>query len=345
MPIHIPDGYLSPVTCGTMYAASAPFWYVAVQRVRKVLTYRTVPALALFSAFTFILMMFNIPLPGGTTGHAVGGTLVAIVLGPWAAILSLSVVLAIQALLFGDGGLLSLGANCFNMAIVLPVVGYFIYKVIGANSDVNSTRRLIGAVAGSYLGIIAAALVTGLELGIQPLLFHTADGTPLYSPYGLNVAIPAMAIGHLAVAGPAEAIVTGLVFFYLQKSHSALLSREASQKSEGKLWFVWAGALVVLAFATPIGLLASGTAWAEWGANELKEILGYVPQGLASMSDLWHAPLPDYSVPGTGDIVGYIISALVGIAVVGLLLWLLGRWISSKNKIKKNSSSEGVTGA
>ena len=193
--------------------------------------------------------------------------------------ISVSIVLAIQALLFGDGGLTSFGANCFNMAVVLPMVGYFIYKVISGNSDVSSTRRLVGAIVGSYLGIIAASLVAGLELGIQPLLFHAADGTPLYAPYGLNVAIPAMAIGHLAIAGPVEAIVTGLIFFYLQKSHSTLLNREATQKSEGKLWFVWAGALVVLAFATPLGLLAAGTAWAEWGADELKEILGYVPQG------------------------------------------------------------------
>ena len=339
--MHIPDGYLSPATCGAMYVVSAPFWYVAVQRVRKVLTHRTVPAMALFSAFIFILMMFNVPLPGGTTGHAEGGTLVAIVLGPWAAVLSISVVLAIQAVLFGDGGLTSLGANCFNMAVVLPVVGYFIYRVISGNSDVNSTRRLVGAIVGSYLGIIAASLVTGLELGIQPLLFHTADGTPLYAPYGLNVAIPAMTIGHLVIAGPVEAIVTGLVFFYLQKSHSALLSREASQKSEGKLWFVWAGALVVLAFATPLGLLASDTAWGEWGAVELKKALGYIPQGMTALSNLWHAPLPDYSVQGMGDVVGYIISALVGIAVIGFLLWLLGRWISRKNEIKKNRSSMG----
>jgi cobalt/nickel transport system permease protein len=326
-----------------MYVVSAPFWYVAVQRVRKVLTHRTVPALALFSAFTFILMMFNIPLPGGTTGHAVGGTLVAIILGPWAAVLSVSVVLAIQALLFGDGGLTTFGANCFNMAVVLPMVGYFIYKVISGNSDINSARRLAGTIVGSYFGIIAAALVAGLELGLQPLLFHAADGTPLYAPYSLNIAIPAMAIGHLAIAGPAEAIVTGLVFFYLQKSHSAFLSRQASQKDEGKLWFVWAGALVVLAFATPLGLLASGTAWAEWGANELKEILGYIPQGLGRMSGIWHAPLPDYTIPTIGNIAGYILSALIGIAVVGFLLWMLGRWISRKKRIKQNPTSTGVS--
>jgi cobalt/nickel transport system permease protein len=327
-----------------MYVVSAPFWYAALQRVRKVLTHRTVPALALFSAFTFILMMFNIPLPGGTTGHAVGGTLVAIVLGPWAAVLSVSVVLAIQALLFGDGGLTTFGANCFNMAVVLPMVGYFIYKVISGNSDISSTRRLAGAIIGSYFGIIAAALVAGLELGLQPLLFHTLDGTPLYAPYGLNVAISAMAIGHLAVAGPVESIVTGLVFFYLQKSHSTLLCGEASRKREGKLWLVWAGALVVLAFATPLGLLAAGTAWGEWAADELQNLLGYIPRGLKSMSNLWHAPLPDYIVPGMGDIAGYIVSALLGIVLLCFLVWMLGRWITRRNKVKKKQSSTGVSG-
>jgi cobalt/nickel transport system permease protein len=98
--VHIPDGYLSPVVAGTMYVASAPFWVVAVHRVQKALTRRTVPALALFSAFVFVLMMFNVPLPGGTTGHAVGVTILAIVLGPWTAVFGVSVVLAIQALLF-----------------------------------------------------------------------------------------------------------------------------------------------------------------------------------------------------------------------------------------------------
>jgi cobalt/nickel transport system permease protein len=110
--VHIPDGYLSPVTCGVMYAASAvPFWAVAVKRVRKTLTARTVPVLALFSAFSFVLMMFNIPIPGGTTAHAVGATLLAIVLGPWPAVLGISTALGIQALFFGDGGLLTLLAR------------------------------------------------------------------------------------------------------------------------------------------------------------------------------------------------------------------------------------------
>ena len=330
--MHIPDGYLSPVTAGAMYVVSSPFWVVAVQRVRKALTRRTIPALALFSAFAFVLMMFNVPLPGGTTGHAVGGTLLAIVLGPWTAVIGVSVVLAIQALLFGDGGLLAFGANCFNMAVVLPWVGYFIYKVISGNSDIASKRRLVGAVAGSYIAIIVAAVVTGIELGVQPALFHAADGTPLYAPYGLEIAFPAMLIGHLAVAGPVEAIVTGLVFFYLQKSHSSLLAKTEEPQKEGKLWIVWSAALVVL---------AAGTAWGEWGVDELKEMLGYVPKGLEGMGDFWKASIPDYSIPGVGDIPGYILSALIGLVIVGVLVWLLARWISRKNISGQKPSARG----
>ena len=324
-----------------MYVVSAPFWVVAVQRVQKALTRRTVPALALFSAFAFIVMMFNIPLPGGTTGHAVGGTLLAIVLGPWTAVIGVSVVLAIQALLFGDGGLIAFGANCFNMAVVLPWVGYLVYKVISGNSDIASKRRLVGAIVGSYIAIVVASLVTGIELGVQPALFHAADGTPLYAPYGLQVALPTMAIGHLAIAGPVEAIVTGLVFFYLQTSHSSLLAKTEGPRKEGKLWIVWSVALVLLAFATPLGLLAAGTAWGEWGADELKNMLGYVPKGFESMTDFWKAPIPDYSVPGMGNVPGYILSALIGLVVVGVLVWLLARWISYKKISGQKPSTKG----
>jgi cobalt/nickel transport system permease protein len=310
--------------------------------VRRVLTQRTVPVLALFAAFIFVLMMFNIPLPGGTTGHAVGGTLLAIVLGPWAAVLGVSVVLGIQALFFGDGGLITFGANCFNMAIVLPLVGYFIYKVISANSEAMSPRRLAGAVAGSYLGIVAASFVTGIELGIQPVLFHAVDGTPLYAPYGLNVALPAMLIGHLVIAGPVEAIVTGGIFAYLQRTHSNLIKADAAPKKEGKIWLLW-GALGLAALATPLGLLASGTAWGEWGLDELEEMgLGFIPQGIEKFSGWWPAPLPDYGFPRMGAVIGYILSAFVGIILIAFLLWLLGRWLSRKISYKTEPPGKGT---
>jgi len=333
--MHIPDGYLSPATCGTLYAASAPFWYIAVNRVHKVLTNRTVPVLALFSAFSFVLMMFNVPLPGGTTGHAVGGTLLAIVLGPWAAVLGISVVLGIQALLFGDGGLLTFGANCFNMAIVLPLTGYFIYKVISSNSQSKSPRRFIGAIVGSYIGLAAAAFLTGIELGIQPALFHSADGTPLYAPYTISVALPAIMVGHLLIAGPVEAIVTGGVFVYLQRTNSSLIKSDYPGRKEGKLWILW-GALGLLVLATPLGLLASGTAWGEWGVEELRDRgLGFIPQGMDKLAGWWPAPLPDYGFSRMGAVIGYIFAAVVGIIVVVFLPWVFGRWLSHKTVTKQ----------
>jgi len=239
-------------------------------------------------------------------------------------VLGISVVLGIQALFFGDGGLITFGANCFNMAIVLPLVGYFIYKVISSNSEATSPRRLVGAVVGSYLALVSASLVAGIEFGIQPALFHTIDGTPLYAPYGLGVALPAMLIGHLLIAGPVEAIVTGGIFAYLQRSHSSLIRADAPLKKEGKIWLLW-GALGVVAVATPIGLLASGTAWGEWGAGELKDLgLNFIPQGIEKLAGWWPAPLPDYGFPRMGAVIGYLLSAFIGIALVGGLLWIFG---------------------
>jgi cobalt/nickel transport system permease protein len=338
--MHIPDGYLSPVTDGVMLAASAPFWAVALKKVRKTLSQRTVPVLALFAAFSFVLMMFNIPLPGGTTAHAVGGTLLAIVLGPWEAVLGISVVLGIQALFFGDGGILAFGANCFNMAIVLPLVGYFVYKLISSNSEPASPRRLFGAVAGSYLGIVTASLFASVELGLQPVLFHTAAGAPLYAPYNMATAITAVVGGHLIAAGPVEALVTGLVVLYLQRSRSSLLAFDSRPKKEGKRWIVWGG-LAALALATPIGLLASGTAWGEWSISELKTLgLGFVPQGLQNIEGWWHAPLPGYGLARLGAATGYVLSAFAGMILIAVLLWLGGRWLVRRNPLLTEESGD-----
>ena len=121
--MHIPDGYLSPSTCATLYALAIAGWYGALRRVKRLLSTRTIPLISVFAAFCFVVMMFNVPLPGGTTGHALGVTIATIVLGPSGSILAVSIALTIQALFFGDGGITTLGANCFNMAIVGSLVG------------------------------------------------------------------------------------------------------------------------------------------------------------------------------------------------------------------------------
>lgn len=221
--MHIPDGYLGPTTCGFFYVVMAPIWALASKIVKNTLKAKQVPLLAIGAAFSFVIMMFNVPIPGGTTGHAVGGVLVAILLGPWAACIAITVALVIQALLFGDGGVTAIGANCFNMAVVLPFAGYYIYRIISHNAPVDSSRRVIAAGVAGYVALNIAAGLTGFEFGIQPLLHHAASGQALYCPYGLNVALPAMLGEHMLVFGWVEAIMTALVIKYLQKQAPELL--------------------------------------------------------------------------------------------------------------------------
>jgi len=221
--MHIPDGYLSPQTGGFFYLIMMPLWIAASRVVKKTLKIRQVPYLAFSASFVFIIMMFNIPIPGGSTGHAVGGTLAAILLGPWAAMIAITVALVVQALLFGDGGITAIGANCFNMAFVLPFAGYYIYRLISMGSAKNSMRRAVASAIGAYLGINVAAFFTGFEFGIQPLLYHAADGKALYCPYGLNIAVPAMLGEHILLFGWIEAVVTFLVIRYLQKEDPNLI--------------------------------------------------------------------------------------------------------------------------
>lgn len=224
--MHIPDGYLGPATSGAFYAVMVPLWVAASRIVKKTLRARQVPLLAIGAAFSFVIMMFNVPIPGGSTGHAVGGVLVAILLGPWAATIAITVALVVQAFLFGDGGITAIGANCFNMAVVLPFVGYLTYALVSRGAAKDSGRRVVAAFVAGYIGINVAAFLAGVEFGLQPHLCHTATGQALYCPYGLRIAVPAMAGEHLLVFGWVEAVVTALVVKYLQKQAPELLERE-----------------------------------------------------------------------------------------------------------------------
>ncbi|OIO31596.1 MAG: cobalamin biosynthesis protein CbiM [Nitrospirae bacterium CG1_02_44_142] len=232
--MHIPDGYLGPITYGSLWAAVIPIWIYASKKVKELLKASQVPLLALSAAFSFVIMMFNVPLPGGTTGHATGATLIAILIGPWPAVIALSIALIVQALIFGDGGITAIGANCFNMGFAGVLAGYGIYRLIsklkiknskfnGKNPDVKNTRQLIGAGIGAYAGINLAAFLTAVELGIQPLLHTGADGRPLYSPFPLSITIPAIMLEHLFLFGIVEAVVTVSVLLYIKKSHPELI--------------------------------------------------------------------------------------------------------------------------
>jgi cobalt/nickel transport system permease protein len=221
--MHIPDGYLGPLTYGVMYAATIPFWAIASWKLNRTLKAKQAPYLAIGAAFSFVIMMFNIPIFGGTTGHATGATLISILIGPWAGVIAVSVALIIQALLFGDGGITAIGANCFNMAIAGVFVGYGVYRLLSLGSAVGSRRRLVAGAVAAYVSLNISALLTAIQLGIQPIIERSSSGEPLYAPFPLSVAIPAMAIEHLFLFGFVEAAVTALVIRYFQKNEPEML--------------------------------------------------------------------------------------------------------------------------
>jgi cobalt/nickel transport system permease protein len=358
--MHIPDGYLSPSTCAVGYALALPFWYVALRKVKRLLNTRLVPLIAVFSAFCFVVMMFNLPIPGGTTAHAIGIGIATIVLGPWAAILAVSIALLIQAIFFGDGGVTSFGFNCINMGVIGAFVTYGTYRLISARASLTSGRRIVAAAIAGYLAINAGAFAASVEFGVQPIFFHTANGVPLYAPYPLSVSIPAMMIAHLTFAGVAELVVAGGLVAYLQRANPDLLKFTASGAATPNAatvgavssvggwrstWKLWVG-LGVLMILTPLGLLASASAWGEWGASDFASKSGratiasqslhhgtsihQAPQGLAHLATIWTAPMPDYAPPFMHSATfGYIVSAIFGggliIIAFFLIAWLTGR--------------------
>ncbi len=348
--MHIPDGYLSPSTCALLYGGAFPFWYASCVRLKRRLSTRMVPLVAVTSAFCFVIMMFNIPLPGGTTGHAVGVGASAVALGPWGSMLAVSVALLVQALFFGDGGITTLGANCFNMAIVGSLAAHLVYRGVAGKSAVTSRRRVLAASLSGYAAINVSALLAAIELGIQPLLFKDAGGAPLYAPYSLRVAVPAMMIGHLTLGGLADFFVSGGVVAYLQRANPAVLTAAgpgAGEAERGVSRGGWALArplwirLAVVMLLTPLGILAAGKAWGEWSAAdfarpEMRAQMAIAsrhvmppmeaPKGLARLSSVWTAPFPQYAPrfvrhPGFG----YALSAAFGGGLILLTAAFLSR--------------------
>ena len=224
--------------------------------------------------------------------------------------MAVSLALVVQALLFGDGGVTAIGANCLNMAVMMPFAGWGVYRLIVRRAPAESPRHRMGAAIGGYVGLNAAAVTAAVMFGIQPLIAHDAIGRALYNPYGLSVALPAMAAGHLLVFGFVEAAVTGLVVAYVQRTDPTLLpcaagasgSDETERTGRPFPARLMAGmaALIVL---TPLGLylparFSAGSAWGEWSSAEIGKLIGYVPEGMRRAGSMWQAPMPDYALRG-----------------------------------------------
>jgi cobalt/nickel transport system permease protein len=233
--MHIPDGYLGPHIYIAFWIIMIPIWYYAGQKLTTELRSKQVPLLALSAAFSFVIMMFNIPVPGGSSGHAVGAGIIAIIIGPWAAIIAISVTLVLQAMIFGDGGITAIATNCFNMGVVVSFVAYYTYKLISGNSAITSSARIIAAAIAGWLSLTLAALCAGFELGIQPILEHTAEGVPLYMPYPLSVTVPAMVLEHALAFSILEAVITAIIFAYIQRTDTSVFYGEKSKVEMNKI--------------------------------------------------------------------------------------------------------------
>jgi cobalt/nickel transport system permease protein len=359
--VHIPDGYLGPSTFIFFYIVMIPLWFVASKKVEKNVKTKQIPWLAFGVAFSFVIMMFNFPAPGGTTGHAVGAAILALTLGPWFGFLGVTGALLIQALLFGDGGITTFAANSFNMGLVMSFVSYYAYRLLAARAPLLSRRRWLAAAASGYIGLNAAALCCAIEIGLQPALYHTANGSPLYAPFPLSVSIPAMLISHMVIFGFVDAAATGFLVSYIMRSDISILATPIvhsipnlggmgigatsvptpSTSKHSVLRRLWV-LIAVLVVLVPLGLLAPGSAFAEWGASELESIFGMTPPvGLTNLENLYNAPLSGYSLPGATSFtelsLAYVLAAVIGVSLLGFGLYAVYR-VKSRDSLSDPES-------
>ncbi len=208
--MHIPDGFLSPQTYLPAYALCAGLWWVGIRRVRRALDADTLPYLAVLTALAFALMMLALPLPGGTTVHAAGIGLLAVNFGIWLAFLAVSLVLAMQALLFGDGGVTALAVNALAMGLVGSAGARLAWRLL---SPLHQPTALFAA---GWLSVVLPALLVAVALGIQPSIAHDSTGKPLFFPFDLSITLPAVLLPHLLV-GVGEGVLTWLGTVYLQR--------------------------------------------------------------------------------------------------------------------------------
>ncbi|MEM3383335.1 MAG: energy-coupling factor ABC transporter permease [Nitrososphaerales archaeon] len=209
--MHIPDGFLDLSISTIMFLLVIPFWIFSIKGVRSVLSDKQVPLMATLTAMFFAAQMMNYPIIGGTTAHLLGGPILAITLGPYAGLISMTIILFIQALFFGDGGLITFGANVWNMGVIGVFIPYLVF-IIFMKIMRNKKGMLIGAFLGAFLGDVLAAIFAGLELGLSTINF----------PYNVQIAVMAMGVHH-SVIGIGEGIATVMILSILLSKRSDLL--------------------------------------------------------------------------------------------------------------------------
>ncbi|WP_457640551.1 energy-coupling factor ABC transporter permease [Persephonella sp.] len=199
--MHIPDGFISPKVYIPAYLVATGLWVYGLKKVKEILDEKTLPFIAVLTAFSFVVMLIMIPLPGGTSAHVLGIALLSIGFGYWTAFISLSLVFFIQAVLIGDGGVTTFPINALAMGFVGGFTAYYVFRILK-----NFNKNLALFLAG-WFSINISAFIIAVILGIQPIVDHSHDGKPLFFPFGLDITVPAVMIPHLFI-GIGEGILT-----------------------------------------------------------------------------------------------------------------------------------------
>jgi len=299
-PLHIPDGFLSLIVSVICWVITVAVLGVAVSKTNKALGEKQIPLMGVMAAFIFAAQMINFPVAGGTSGHMLGGALAAIVLGPWAGMLVMTAVIAVQALLFQDGGLLVMGANILNMGLVTAAIGYGLYcSVSGSSKGVK--LGVIGVAA--WLSVMAGALLTSLQLWLS--------GTSQ-----LEIVIPAM-LGVHALIGLGEALITVFAVAFIMQTRPDLLG-EGSESAKGSRSWVFVGGIISLLVVLLSPLASSDPDGLERVATDM----GFINAGQSAPYEI----IPDYALPFLGETaLSTIFAGVVGVVVVGVIILLVGR--------------------
>ena len=302
--LHIPDGFLSTAVSLVGWVLAIAAIAYALRQTRGQLGSKQIPLMGVLAAFIFAAQAINFPVAGGTSGHLLGGTLAAIILGPWAAVLVMTAVIGVQALLFQDGGLLVLGFNIVNMGVLTAFTGHFVYQLLKQVLGQGRSSLLVAGAVGAWLSVMLGATATAVELAIS--------GT---SPLG--IALPAMAGVH-ALIGIGEALITvgALAFIYAARPDLLDLGQKAPAKASAN-WVT--GGLVIALIVAALSPLASAD---PDGLERVAEDTGFLDRALAPAFNL----LPDYTLPFVSNpVLSGLLAVVVGTLIVFGLTWLVAR--------------------
>ncbi|MBN8580329.1 MAG: energy-coupling factor ABC transporter permease [Anaerolineae bacterium] len=304
-PLHIPDGFLSLVVSIICWVITALVIGAAISRTNKSLGEKQIPLMGVMAAFIFAAQMINFPVAGGTSGHLLGGALAAIILGPWAGMLVMTAVIAVQALLFQDGGLLVMGANIMNMGLITAAIGYGLYRSVSGQSR---TVKLGVAGVAAWLSVMAGALLTALQLWLS----GTSE---------LGIVIPAM-LGVHALIGLGEAFITVSALAFILQTRPDLLG-EGSESAKASRNWIYAGGIITLL----VVLLSPFASADPDGLERVAENLGFIGAGQSAPYEI----IPDYTLPFLGETaISTILAGVVGVVVVGAIIMLIGRGMKAK---------------